>query len=173
LLDLAPANQNLNLIDKLLYKQTNYLCILKNRLKVMEAGYYDTIIMDCPPAFGTLTLNALTATNLLIIPTPCEYYASRSLGHILQLVARLRQTVNPTLAYRILITMFDRRQRISHLIREQLEHSFNGGLLETIIKVDTRVRESPVAGQPVTNYAPRARGANQYRLLAQELINHK
>lgn len=169
LLDLAPANQELNMIDKLLYKRSNYLGVLRNRLAAMDIDYYDTIIIDCPPSFGTMTLNALTAANLLIVPTPCEYYASRSLRHILQLVARLRQIANPTLAYRLLITMFDRRNRVSHLIRGQLEQSFTGGVLKTIIEVDTKLRESPIVGQPVTLYAPHTRAAQQYRALAQEL----
>ena len=170
LLDVAPANQDLNLINKLLYKRPNYLCVLRQRLAAMETGYYDVILIDSPPFFGPLTLNALTAADLLIIPTQCEYYASRSLRDILQLVARLRQIANAQLAYRLLITMFDRRNRISHIIRQQLESSFNGAMLETVIDVDTKLRESPAAGQPVTHYAPHTRGARQYRALAREVM---
>lgn len=173
LLDLAPANQGLSVLDKLLYGRPNYESFLKNSLDAMDAGYYDVIIIDSPPSFGTLTLNALTAADLLIIPTQCEYYASRSLRHILQLLQLVRKKTNPTLAYRVLITMFDQRNRISHIIRKQLERWFPGALLETIIEVDTKLRESPAFGQPVTLYAPRARGADQYRALAQELMNHE
>jgi chromosome partitioning protein len=72
----------------------------------------------------------------------------------------------------VLITMYDRRNRISHTVRGQLERAFSDGLLETIIEVDTKLRESPVAGQPVNLYAPRTRAAAQYRMLAQELMNH-
>lgn len=172
LLDLAPANQDLNLIDKLFYKKANYMCVLKNRLAAMDPDYYDIILIDSPPFFGTLTLNALAAAHLLLIPTQCEYYASCSLRTMLQLVARLRQISNPSLAYRVLITMFDRRNRISHLIRQQLEDSFSHGLLKTVIEVDAKLRESALAGQPVTLYAPHTRGAKQYRALAQELTNH-
>jgi chromosome partitioning protein len=172
LLDLAPANQGLSVLDKLLYGRPKYEYFLKNRIDVSDAGYYDVILIDSPPSFGTLTLNALTAASLVIIPTQCEYYSSRSLLNVLQLVQLVRQKTNPGLAYRVLITMYDRRNRISQLIRERLERAFSHALLETIIEVDTKLRESPAFGQPITRYAPRTRGAEQYRALAQELLNH-
>lgn len=172
LLDLAPANQGLSALDKVLYGRPNYESFLKNRLEATGDEYYDVVLMDCPPSVGTLLLNALSAARLLIIPTQCEYYASRSLYPVLQLVRLVRDKTNPDLAYRILITMFDRRNRISHLIRAQLEASFSGALLDTVIEVDTKLRESPVVGQPITLYASRTRGAQQYRALAQELMNH-
>lgn len=173
LLDLAPANQGLGVLDRLLYGRPNYEYFLKRRLEATDSGYYDVILIDSPPSFGTLTLNALTAADLLIIPTQCEYYASRSLRHTLQLVQLVRQKTNPKLAYRVLITMFDRRNKISHIIREQLERSFSGALLNTAIEIDTKLRESPTFGQPVTLYAPRTRGAVQHRMLAEELMNHE
>lgn len=172
LLDLAPANQGLSVLDKLLYGRPKYEYFLKNRIDASDAGYYDVILIDSPPSFGTLTLNALTAASLVVIPTQCEYYSSRSLLNVLQLVQLVRQKTNPGLAYRVLITMYDRRNRISQLIRERLERAFSHALLETIIEVDTKLRESPAFGQPITRYAPRTRGAEQYRALAQELVNH-
>jgi len=91
---------------------------------------------------------------------------------VLQLVQLVREKTNPRLAYRLLITMFDRRNRISHVIREHLESAFADALLKTIIEVDTKLRESPAYGLPITSYAPRTRGAVQYRALAKELMNH-
>jgi chromosome partitioning protein len=172
LLDLAPANQGLSMLDRLLYGRSNYECFLRDRLTAMNDQYYDWIVIDSPPSLGTLMLNALTAAELLIIPTQCEYYASRSLRDVLQLVQLVRQKTNPTLAYRVLITMFDRRNKISHLVRQELERSLSNALLDTVIEVDTKLRESPIFGQPVTLYAPYTRGAMQYRALAQELMNH-
>ena len=131
------------------------------------------MIIDCLPSFGTLTLNALSAADLLIIPTQCEYYASRSLRYVVQLVRLVRQKTNPALAYRVLVTMFDRRNRISHLIHRQLERSFSEALLKTVIEVDTKLRESPLFGQPVNLYAPRTRAADQYRQLAQGLMQYE
>jgi chromosome partitioning protein len=172
LLDLAPANQGLGIVEKVLYGRANYEGVLKSRLAAMGHDYYDVVVMDCLPSFGALTLNALTAAELLIVPTQCEYYASRALRPVMKLVQLVRHKTNPRLAYRVLITMFDRRNRISHTVRGQLERAFPDGLLETIIEVDTKLKESPVAGQPVNLYAPHTRAAAQYRTLAQELMNH-
>jgi chromosome partitioning protein len=171
LLHLAPASERLSVVDKWLYGRPDYEYLIKNCLDTIEAERYDVILMDSPPAFGTLMLNALTAASLLIIPTPCEYYAGRSLRRVLQLVRLVREKTNPMLAYRVLITMFDPNDRTARVIREQMERSFPGGLLETVIEVDVKLRESAALGQPITRYAPQTRGAVQYRALAQELMN--
>jgi chromosome partitioning protein len=173
LLDLAPSNQGLSALDKLLYGRPDYEYFLKRRLDATDRAYYDIILMDSPPSFGTLMLNALTAAELVIVPTQCEYYSSRSLHYVMQLVELVRQKTNPDLAYRVLITMFDRRNRISHIVQEQLESTYADTLLETVIDVDTKLRESPTFGQPITVYAPSTRGAMQYRALAQEVMNHE
>jgi chromosome partitioning protein len=73
----------------------------------------------------------------------------------------------------VLVTMFDRRNRVSHMVQQQLEHSLRDALFQTVIEVDTKIRESPILGQPINLYAPLTRAANQYRLLAQELMNHQ
>jgi len=172
LLDLAPANEGLSTLDRLLYGRPRYEFFLRNCLDAMDRGYYDVTLIDCPPSFGTLMLNAFTAAELLVVPTLCEYYASLSLRQVLRLVQLVRRKTNSKLVYRVLITMFDRRNKISHTIRGQLEHSFSDALFETVIEVDTRLRESPIFGQPITLYAPRTRAAEQYRALAQELISH-
>ena len=80
--------------------------------------------------------------------------------------------MNPNLAYRVLITVSDRRNRVSHIVREQLNHLFSRALFKTTIEIDTKLRESPIHGQPITHYAPRTRGALQYSVLAQEFLNH-
>jgi len=138
----------------------------------MNGGYYDVMIFDCPPAFGTLTINALTAADLLIIPLPCEYYSVRSLRGYLDLVRLVNRNSNPDLRYRLLVTMFDQRNRISHIILEQLKKAYDAALFNTLIPIDVRLRESPIFGKPITQYAPTARGALGYRALAAELMAH-
>ena len=172
-LHLSPASQKLNVVDKWLYGRPKYEYVLKNQLDTVESKRYDTVIIDSPPSFGTLTLNALTAAKLVIIPTPCGYYAGRSLRRLLQLVKVVREKTNPMLAYRVLITMFDPQDPTAHVIREQIERAFQGGLLETIIELDVKLRESALRGRPITLHAPQAQGAVQYRALAQELMDYE
>ncbi|MCB0207765.1 MAG: ParA family protein [Anaerolineae bacterium] len=170
-LDIVPANQQLALVDKVMYGRNEYEFYLKRRLKALDAGLYDYVLIDCAPAFGTLTLNALTAADLLIVPVQCEYYAAKSLRSILQLTKLIRKKTNAALNYQIVMTMYDRRNRICRIIREQMENSISHLLFNTIIEVDTKLRESPAYAQPITQYAPETRGATQYRALAKELLH--
>ena len=171
-LDIVPANQGLALIDKLLYGRNGYEFHLKNRLRAMNEDFYDFILLDCSPSFGTLTVNALTAADLLIIPIQCEYYAARSLRQVEGLVKLVKEKTNPRLSYRVLVTMYDQRNKICRLILARMQRELSRLLFQTVIQIDTKLRESPAFGQPITLYAPHTRAAQQYRALAEELINH-
>jgi chromosome partitioning protein len=171
-LDIVPANQGLALIDKLLYGRKGYEFHLKNRLRAVSEDFYNFILLDCAPSLGTLTLNALTAADLLIIPVQCEYYAARSLRQVMALVKLVQQKTNRRLSYKVLVTMYDQRNRICRLILARMQRELSRVLFETVIQVDTKLRESPAFGQPITLYAPNTRGAQQHRALAKELINH-
>lgn len=168
-MDIAPATGELIVLDKALYGRPGYEFRLRDALKQMSP-IYDFVLLDCPPSFGTLTLNALTAAHLLIIPIQCEHYAYRSLRSMLELVTVVREKTNPTLRYRLLVTLFDIRSRVHRLILEELHRRFPTALFQTIIQMDTRLRESPAYGLPVIQYAPGTRATAQYRALAQELI---
>jgi chromosome partitioning protein len=172
-LDVVPASERLALLERRLYDHPKYEYLLRDCVGAMETGSYDALLIDSPPSVGTLMLNALTAAELFIIPTQCEYYAVRSLRRVLQLVRLVREKTNPALAYRVLITMLDRQNRLSAVIREQLEQWLSGGLLNTIIEMDPNLRESAALGQPITRYAPQSSGAAQYRALAQELVSYE
>lgn len=170
-LDIIPANSRLALAEKVLYRQKGYEFHLKSRLNAMVEDFYDVVLIDCPPSFGALTLNALTAADLLIVPVPCEYYAAHSLYYMLELARMVRERTNPRLVYRLLVTMYDRRNKISQVILAQMQQRLKNILLNTIIEVDTKLKESPAFGQPITVYAPGTRSVQQYRALVQELMN--
>jgi chromosome partitioning protein len=171
-LDVIPANQRLLVLDKALYGGHGFQHRLKYGIDSMGHGLYDFVLIDCPASVGTLTLNALTAANLLIIPSQCEYYAAQALPPYMRLVQQMREKTNPGLLYRVLVTMFDQRNKICQVILERMQNGLNSLLFETIIEIDNKLRESPAFGQAITSYAPKSRAAEQYRALAKELLNH-
>jgi chromosome partitioning protein len=171
-LDIVPGSPELAVLGKVLNGRTDSEFYLERSLETMEEGLYDVVLIDCPPSFGMLTLNALTAADLLIIPTQCEYYAAHALRRTIELAEMVREKTNPHLVYRVLVTMYDQRNRICRVILNWLQEGLNGFLFDTVIEVDTKLRESPVFGKPITCYAPDTRGAQQYRALAEELMRH-
>jgi len=170
-LDLIPSNSRIESAEQFLPMRSNYFSILHNALNASPIPY-DYVVLDCPPALGAITLNALSAANLLIIPTQAEYFSAYALRNMMGSIRRVRQESNPNLAYRILVTLLDRRNRTHRNIFEQLQATFGQGVFTTVIEVDTKLRESPIAGMPITQYRPSSRGSQQYRVLAQELIEY-
>jgi len=170
-LELIPSSFRIETAEQFLPMRTHYLSTLRDALEA-DTLPYDYILLDCPPALGAITLNALSAANLLIIPTQAEYFSAYALRNMMGTIRRIRQEVNPNLAYRILVTLLDRRNRTHRNIFEQLQATFGQGVFTTVIEVDTKLRESPIAGMPITHYRPTSRGSQQYRVLAQELIEY-
>jgi chromosome partitioning protein len=168
-LDIVPANYELALVDKVFYAMPGYQYRLKQALGRMHRSLYEYVLLDCPPALAPLTLNALTAADLLIIPAQCEPYAAHSLRRVIRLALQMREQVNPNLDYRVLVTMYDQRNKISRLVLEQMQNGLNKVLFKTIIQIDTKLRECTALGKPIIHYASRSRGAQQYRALAEEL----
>jgi len=170
-LDLVPSSFRIESAEQFLPMRTRYLSTLRNSLEA-EPFPYNYLLLDCPPALGAITLNALSASNLLIIPTQAEYFSAYALRNMMGTIRRVRQEENPSLAYRILVTLLDRRNRTHRNIFEQLQNTFGQGVFTSVIEVDTKLRESPIAGVPITHYRPNSRGSQQYRVLAQELIEY-
>ncbi|MBT3389335.1 MAG: ParA family protein [Chloroflexi bacterium] len=169
-LDLIPSNAELIMAERFLPIRKDYKNILKNLLANIQL--YDTIILDCPPALGAITHNALVAANLLVIPTLPEYLSVYTLRNMLSIVRSIRMKDNPKLNYRILISMFDQRIGSHISISKQLRTTFKQAVCNTIIQVDTRLRDSTVAGIPITHFAANTRSAKEYRALAQELTQN-
>jgi chromosome partitioning protein len=171
-LDLIPSSSRIETSEQFLPVRTNYTTILKRAIASETNLAYDYILFDCPPALGAITQNALTAADLLLIPTQAEYFSAYALRNMMTLVRRIRDEDNPNLAYRILVTMLDNRNRTHRNIHDQLRSTFGEGVFNTVIEIDTKLRESSIAGLPISRYKPSARGATQYQVLAQELIEY-
>jgi chromosome partitioning protein len=170
--DLIPANPSLEQAEQVLPIYLNYTTRLRNAIDSANPLPYQIILIDCPPSLGAITINALTASDLLIIPTQAEYFSAYALRDMMTVIRQIRTEDNPKLAYRVLVTLLDLRNRTHRDIREQLERTFGIGLFKTVIEIDTKLRESPILGLPITQYKSSSRGALQYRNLAEELIQY-
>jgi len=136
---------------------------------------YDYVILDCPPFMGAVTLNALVAADLLIIPTQPEYFSAHALRTMMAVIRQVRGQHNPQLAYRILITLFDKRNRIHRQVQEQINQAFGVSVFDAVIGLDTKLRESAIEGVPISHLkipGGSSRSALQYEALAQEIIRY-
>ena len=134
---------------------------------------YDTILIDCPPSLGLLTINGLAAADAVMIPLQCEYYALEGLSALMETVALIRERLNPSLEVAgVLLTMFDTRNSLSHQVAAEVRQHFSGRVYETVIPRNVRISESPSHGLPVIAYDPGSRGAHAYRNLARELTGY-
>jgi chromosome partitioning protein len=169
-LSIAPASDALLQAERFLPVRPDFELILRDALTACPE--FDTAIIDCPPALGPLTRSALGAADLLLIPTQCEFFSAFALRQVISLVRSVRERVNPGLRYRLLLTMVDLRTAMHRSLAEEIRLAFGSAVFRSAIEVDARLRESPAFGQPITEYAPTSRGAQQYRELAMELKDH-
>lgn len=135
---------------------------------------FEYIVIDCPPSLGFLTINALTAADSVLIPVQCEYYALEGLAHLFETLRRIKKTLNSSLAMEgILLTMFDVRNKLSHLVAQDIQKHFNTRVFKEIIPRNVRLSESPSFGKPVFLYDKNSRGAQCYLELAKEVIRKR
>ena len=170
-LDFIPSSPEMSLAERFLPMRQGYETVLYKALHDGDWGY-DYIIMDCPPFLGAVSYNAIVASHLLIMPTQAEFFSINALRNMMGLVRRVRSQANAQLTYRLLLTMYDRRNRIHRTLSEQLRTTFGSGVLDTVIETDTKLRESPISGLPIIYHAPKSRSALQYRALAQEILTY-
>jgi chromosome partitioning protein len=144
---------------------------LKERLtKVAES--YDYIIIDCPPSLGLLTVNSLNAAGSVLIPIQCEYYALEGLSQLLNTIKRIKRAFNPHLKIEgFLLTMFDKRNKLSHQVACEIKNYFPEKVLRTVIPRNVRLGECPSYGKPVFFYDKFSAGARSYLELAQIITN--
>jgi chromosome partitioning protein len=169
-LDLIPSDKNLvgASVELVLMENREY------RLRAAISGIkekYDYILIDCPPALDLLTLNALAASDSVLVPIQCEYLALEGVSELLDTLMRLRRTINPSLAIEgILLTMYDDRTTLSKQVAADLRSFFGGQVFDTVIPRNVRLAEAPSHGMPVMFYDIHSKGAESYIQLAKEVI---
>ncbi len=170
-LDLIPATINLAGAEVELVNEMARENRLKNALGALR-GKYDYIFIDCPPALGLLTVNALVASDKLLIPIQCEFYALEGVTKLLDSMKRVKNVLNPALdTFGVLLTMYDGRTMLARQVAEEVRNFFGSKVFETIIPRTVRLSEAPSFGQPITEYDPKGKGAQAYMNLAKEVIN--
>lgn len=166
--DVVGANRDLSGIDITLMGKSDSHLLLSNAMK--SIGNYEYVIIDCAPSLNLLTINAMVATQGVIIPMQCEYYALEGLADLSQTIDRLKE-LNPELHIRgVLRTLFDSRNTLANDVSAELESHFGDLMFKTIIPRNVRLAEAPAHGMPVLEYEKSSKGAQAYRKLATEII---
>jgi len=171
-LDLVASNADMLTVSRHLHLRGGYEYTLREALSRPDMAHYEYVVLDCPPSVGPLTITALTAADLVVIPTQCEYFSMQALRYSLELVGMVRAKTNSSLSYRVLITMFDGRGSLHTRSLAQLQQHLASALFQTVIGVDSKLRESQLAAMPITVYSHNSRVTQQYRQLAEELQTH-
>lgn len=167
-LNIIPANENLSAAEIELVNKTNRESMLKGALGDLN---YDFVIIDCPPALGLLTLNALTAANWLLIPVQAEYYALEGLSQLLEVVQRVRSNLNPSLEILgLVVTMYDGRTSLAEQVYSELIKHFGDKVCKTIIPRNIRLAEAPSFGRPIADHDKWSKGARAYKQLTKEVL---
>lgn len=172
-LDLLPAGQRLSgaeveLVGMMARETRLKTCLAK---VVMD---YDYILIDSPPALGLLTINSLTASDSVLIPLQCEYLALEGLTQLIGAIRLVQDHLNPALRIEgVLLTMFDARLNLSQQVAEEARKFFSDRVYKTIIPRNVKLSEAPSFGKPIVLYDPHSSGAESYRELAREVIEHE
>ena len=169
---LLPSNVNLAGAEVDLLDRDDKSFILKKEMDYI-ADEYDYVIIDCPPSLNMLTINAMTTATSVIVPIQCEYYALEGVSQLIHTINLVRERLNPGLDIDgVVFTMYDGRTNLSQQVVENVKENLSHHIYETMIPRNIRLAEAPSYGQPITVYDPKSAGAESYRLLAKEVIEH-
>lgn len=172
-LDLIPADMNLAACDAELADVENKNLILRGALRPLREKY-EYLLIDCPPSLGTITVNALSAADTVLIPIQCEYYALEGLRQVLSSIEIVQEALNPSLLIEgIVFTMYDGRIRLSQEVVKTVRKNFRGNIFQSMIPRNVRLAEAPSHGLPITAYDSASSGAESYRKLAVEVMNRE
>jgi len=169
-LDLLPANIDLSAAEVQLVQEVAREYTLQRVLEPIIPNY-DIILIDCAPSLGLLTVNALTASNGLVVPLECEFFALRGLAMLTDTIGKVKDRLNPKLEIvGILGTMFDGRTTHAREVLDRVVQAFDERVFHTVIRRTVKFPETTVVGEPITTYAPSSQAATQYRDLAKEVL---
>ncbi|MEM8869461.1 MAG: AAA family ATPase [Pseudomonadota bacterium] len=168
--EVVPATQDLSSIDLELSGKADRLRRLRKALTAPELKRYDYVLIDCPPSLNLLTLNALIASNGVLVPLQCEFFALEGISQLLHTISEVRQLSNTDLITQgIILTMYDQRNRLTSDVEADVRETLGDLVLTTVIPRNVRLSEAPSHGLPVLAYDPRSSGALAYQALAREL----
>jgi chromosome partitioning protein len=172
-LEIVPSEVDLCAADLELARTENHLQAVSRSLKpVLESGRFDVVLIDCPPSLGILTLNAFVASDGLLVPLQCEYYALEGISMMNRVLGQLRTAgVNPNLdIFGVVMTMFDGRTKLSNEVVGEVRNLLGARVFETVIPRTTKLAEAPSYGKPIIHYDKYSSGSAAYELLAQEVV---
>jgi len=171
-LDVAPSTPQLVGAEIEMVSMIGREVVLKKAIDNLEKEY-TYIIIDCPPSLGLLTINSLTASNSVLIPIQCEYYAMEGLGQLLNTIRLVQRSLNRDLQIEgVLITMYDSRLRLSQEVSEQVRSHFKEKVYQTVVRRNVRLGESPSFGKPIILYDASSAGAQDYMDLVGEFLHN-
>ncbi len=171
-LDIVPSNNDLAGAEIELTGSDNRELTLINSIKPIKADY-DFIFIDCPPSLGLLTINALVASDSVVIPIQCEYYALEGVSQLMNTIRLVKSSLNPNLEIEgVVLSMFDGRTNLSIQVVDEVKKFFKGKVYTTIIPRNVRLAEAPSYGLPIIEYDAKSKGAEAYMDLANEFLDY-
>lgn len=169
-LDICPSNINLAGAEVQLVSMMSREQRMKEKLDKIR-NQYDYIVIDCPPSLGLITLNAFTASDSVLIPVQCEYYALEGLGQLLNTIELVRKHLNKRLYVEgALLTMYDIRTNLANQVVREVKRFFQNKVYKTVIPRNVKVSEAPSYGMPITIYDPKSKGARSYEKFTKEFL---
>ena len=169
-LDVLPTNIDLAAAEIELIGVEDKEFIIHDAVETIR-DEYDFIIIDCPPSLNTLTINAMTTADTVLVPIQCEYYALEGLSQLIHTIDLVKDRLNPRLEIEgVVFTMYDARTNLSLQVVENVKENLNQTIYKTIIPRNIRLAEAPSHGLPINLYDPKSAGAESYMLLAEEVI---
>ena len=175
-LDLVPGDENLAGVETLLHSDPRKNFRMRDAFDALRATgkIYDTVLIDCPPSLSTVTINAMVASNAVLVPLQCEFLALEGLSQLLRTVDLVRGALNPGLVIQgVVLTMYDKRNNLSDQVAGEVRSFFGSKVYQTVIPRNVKLSEAPSFGLPAILYDHKCTGSEAYIMLAQELMQRE